>query len=126
MEPWWIYEVPNAQTAFDAIVAVERRYRPHEITGIAVISREGPDDRDHLCLCSVSNSPPNGGIDSVAEFLNGFGLRGRIVLYDLNGPGIHFLASGPTEVILGLLLRQYPGEIEIHRPEGSPQVYWAG
>ncbi len=126
MEPWWIYEVPNAQAAFDAVVAVQRRYLPDEISGLTVISGEGPDDRDHLHLCAVSNSSPNSRIDSVAEFLNGFGLRGRIVLYDLNGPDIHFPASGPTGVILGLLLLHYPGEIELRWTEGSPRIYWAG
>ncbi len=126
MEPWWIYEVPNAQVAFDAVLAVGRRYGPEEITGLAVVSREGPDDCDHLFICATSKTPPNDRIDSVAEFLEGYGRRGRIVLYDLNGPGIHFLASGPTDVILGLLLRHYPGEIEIHWPEGTPRMYWAG
>jgi hypothetical protein len=126
MERWWIYEMPSAQAAFDAVVAIERTYTLDEITGLAVISREGPDDRDHLHLCAVSNSSPNGRIDGVAEFLKGFGLRGRITLYDLNGPGIHFLATGPTKVILGLLLRYYPGEIELRWPEADPRLYRAG
>jgi hypothetical protein len=125
-ETWWIYEMPSAQAAFDAVLAVGRRYRPEEITGLAVVSREGPDDCDHLFICATSKMPPNDRIDSVAEFLKGFGLRGRITLYDLNGPGIHFLASGPTKVILGLLLRYYPGEIELRWPEAGPRLYRAG
>lgn len=68
-----IYEVSNAQAAFDAVAVVERTYTPDEITGLAVISREGPDDRDHLYLCAASENPPNGRIDGVEEFLEGFG-----------------------------------------------------
>lgn len=124
MEGWWIYEIPNAQAAFDAVVAVERRYTPDESTGLAVISREGSDDRDHLYLCATSKNPPNGRLEGVEEFLGGFGLRCPYTIDDINGPGINFLASGPAESILTLLLLQYPGDIEIHWPEGSPRIYW--
>jgi hypothetical protein len=126
MEPWWIYEVPNAQVAFDAVLAVEARYTPDEITGLAIISREGSDDRDHLYLCAASKNPPNGRLEGVEEFLGGFGRRCPYTIDDINGPGINFLASGPAESILTLLLLQYPGDIEIHRAEDSPRIYWVG
>ena len=53
MEACWIYEVPNAQAAFDAVLAVEGRYTPDEITGLAVISREGSDDRETGSKCCL-------------------------------------------------------------------------
>ena len=126
MQGWWIYEIPNAQVAFDAVLAVEARYTPDEITGLAIISREGPDDRDHLYLCAASKNPPNGRIDGVEKFLEGFGRRCPYTIDDINGPGINFLGSGPAESILTLLLLQYPGEIALRWPEGSPRIYWAG
>lgn len=125
MDGWWIYEVSNAQAAFNAVVVVERTYTPDEITGLAVISREGPDDRDHLYLWAASENPPNGRIDGVEEFLEGFGRRCPFTIDDVNGPGLNFLVSGPAESILELLLWHYPGDIEIHWPEGSPRIYWA-
>lgn len=97
MEGWWIYEIPNAQAAFDAVIAFERRYTPDEITGLAIISREGPDDRDHLYLCAASKNPPNGRLEGVEEFLRGFGRPCPFTIDDINGPGINFLASGPAD-----------------------------
>ena len=52
MQGWWIYEIPDAQVAFDAVLAVEARYTPDEITGLAIISREGSE--------SVNQSPTTG------------------------------------------------------------------
>ena len=84
------------------------------------------DDRDHLYLCAASKNPPTGRVDGVEDFLKAFGRRCPFTIDDVNGPGVHFVASGLAEVILGLLLWHYPGEIEIHWPEGSPRIYWAG
>ena len=126
MDAWWIYEVPNAQAAFDAVIAIERAYTPDEITGLSVVSREGLDDRDHLYVCAASRNPPNGRVDGVDELLGGFGRRSALAIADVEAPGITFLATGETEFILGLLLWHHAGEIELHWPEGSPRVYLAG
>lgn len=126
MDAWWIYEVPNAQAAFDTVVAIERAYTPDEITGLAVVSRQGDDDRDHLYVCAASRNPPNGRIDGVDQLLEGFGHRSALAIAEVEGPGITFLATGDTEFVLGLLLWHHPGEIEIHWPEGSHRIYGAG
>jgi hypothetical protein len=101
-------------------MAIERAHTPDEITGLGVVSREGPDDLDQLYLCAASENPPNGPINGVEELLMGFGRRSAFTIAEVDRPGAHFLASGPAELILGLLLWHYPGEIEIHWPERQP------
>jgi hypothetical protein len=127
MEQHWVYEVRNAQTAFEACFAIDRNYTPDEATGLAVYSREGRDDFDHLYVQVVSKNPPQGRIHGVDEILSRFGHRTDLTEDDLLDPrGLQFLASGPIDAILAGLLWHYPGEIELHFPEGVPPIYWAG
>ncbi len=127
MEDWWIYEVPNAQAAFEASLAIDQTYTTDDVTGLSVYSREGRDDRDHMYIAVCSTDPPHGHIDSVDEILRRFGHPVDLTVDDLNEKqGLQMVASGGSEIILGTLLWQYPGEIELHWPEGSPRIYWAG
>lgn len=127
MEQQWVYEVRNAQAAWEACLAIDRAYTPDEVTGLAVFSREGTDDRDHLYVDAMSKNPPQGRISGVDEILDRFGHRVALTEDDLLDPrGLQFLASGPIDAILTGLLWHYPGEIELHVPDGSPPIYWAG
>ncbi len=67
--------VRNPQTAFEACFAIDRNYTPDEATGLAVYSREGRDDHDHLYVQVVSKNPPQGRIHGVDEILSRFGHR---------------------------------------------------
>lgn len=127
MEQQWVYEVRNAQTAWEACLAIDRAYTPDEVTGLAVFSREGSDDRDHLYVDAVSKDPPQGRISGVDEILGAFGQRVALTEDDLLDPhGLQFLTSGPIDAILTGLLWHYPGEIELHLPDGFPPIYRAG
>ena len=127
MEEHWAYEVRNAQTAFEACLALDRAYTPDELTGLSVCSREGRDDRDHLFVIAASKNPPQGRISGVDEILSRFGHRAGLTVDDVMDPqGLQFLASGTIDAILGGLLWHYPGEIDLHLPPGTPPIYWAG
>jgi hypothetical protein len=46
---------------------------------------------------------------------------------DLDEPrGRQWVASGPVDTIVAMLLVQHPGEIELDWPEGSPRMYRDG
>lgn len=127
MEQHWVYEVRNANAAFEACLAIDRAYPPDEATGLAVYSREGTDDLDHLYVQVVSKNPPQGRISGVDAILSRFGRRTDLTEDDLLDPhGLQFLAFGPIDGILAGLLWHYPGEIELHLPKGTPPIFWAG
>ena len=93
MDRHWVYEVRNVQTAWEACLAIDRAYTPDEVTGLAVFSREGSDDRDHLYVDAVSKNPPQGRISGVDEILDRFGHRVALTEDDLLDPhGLQFLA----------------------------------
>ncbi len=50
METWWIYEVPDAQAAFEATVVTEL-IQAYEVTGVRIVARTGLDLREHLYVC---------------------------------------------------------------------------
>jgi hypothetical protein len=127
MEDWWIYEVPNAQAAFEASLAIDQTYTTDDVTGLTVYSREGCDDRDHMYLAVCSKNPPQGHIHGVDEILSRFGRRVELTQDEINEKaGLQFVASGGAEIILAGLLWQYPGEIELHWPAAGSRIYWAG
>jgi hypothetical protein len=126
MEEWWVYQLHNAQAALEAVVEIDRVFTPDEVTGLGVCSRQGPDERDHLYIAVCSKNPPQGRIHGVDEILNDYGEPSALTHDDLDEPrGRQWVASGPIDIIIAMLLVQHPGEIELHWPEGSPRIYWA-
>jgi hypothetical protein len=127
MEEWWVYELRNAQAALEAALAIDRAYTPDEVTGLGVCSRQGPDERDHLYIAVCSKNPPEGRIHGVDEILRRFGVPSAMTNDELDEPrGRQWVASGPVDIIVAMLLAQHPGEIQLDWPEGSPRIYWAG
>jgi hypothetical protein len=124
MEEWWIYQLHNAQAALEAVLAIDRTYTPDEVTGLGVCSRQGPDERDHLYIAVCSKNPPQGRIHGVDEILDRFGVPSRLTHDDLDEPrGRQWVASGPADIIVWMLLAQHPGEIDL---DGTPRVRWFG
>ncbi len=127
MEEWWVYQLHNAQAALEAVLEIDHVYTPDEVTGLGVCSRQGPDERDHLYIAVCSKDPPQGRIHDVDEILGRYGEPSVLTHDDLDEPrGRQWVASGPIDIIIAMLLVQHPGEIELDWPEGRPRIYWAG
>jgi len=107
-------------------MAIERAYAPNEITALAVMSREGHDDRDHLYVRACGENLPEARIVGVYELLIRFGWRSDLSIEDAGRPGAQFIAGGPAASILGALLRQHPGEIRTNQPKRRRWVSWGG
>jgi len=126
METWWFYEMPNAQAAFDSVVELILSHGHGEWTGVGVVSRAWSDDRDHLYLFVWSVDPPR-PVAGIERVLNEHGRRSTISFAELVEPeGLQLYGSGDGLTTLGFMLWQFPGEIELHWPEGSPRIYWVG
>lgn len=126
METWWFYEMPSAQAAFDAVVELILKFGRGEWAGVGVVSREGNDDRDHLYIFVWSVDPPR-PIDGIERVLDVHGRRSTVTFKELHDPqGMQLYGSGDGLTTLGFMLWQFPGEIELRWPEGSPRIYWAG
>jgi len=126
METWWFYEMPSAQAVFDAVAELILNDSRDAVTGVGVVSREGKDDRDHLYLF-VWSVDPLGPVVGIEGVLDVHGRRSTITFAELVEPdGIQLYASGDGVTLMGFLLWQFPGEIELHLPEGSPRIYSAG
>jgi hypothetical protein len=124
MEEWWVYELRNAQAALEAALAIDHAYTPDEVTGLGVCSRQGPDERDHLYIAVCSKDPPEGRIHGVDEILCRFGIPSAMTNDELDEPrGRKWVASGPVDIIVAMLLAQHPGEIQLDSPDGSPRIY---
>ena len=55
------------------------------------------------------------------------GRRSTVTFKELHDPeGMQLYGSGDGLTLLGFMLWQFPGEIELQWPEGSPRIYWAG
>ncbi len=127
MEEWWVYQLRNAQAALDAVLAIDRAYTPDEVTGLGVCSRQGPDERDHLYIAVCSKNPPQSRIRGVDEILGRYGVPSAMSHDDLDEPrGRQWVASGPIDIIVAMLLAQHPGEFQVDWPEGTSLSYWAG
>ncbi len=115
MEEWWVYQLHNAQAALEAVLEIDGTYTPDEVTGLGVCSRQGHDERDHLYIAICSKNPPQGRIYGVDEILRRYGVRSALTHDDLDEPrGRQWVASGPADIIVWMLLVQHPGEIELH------------
>jgi hypothetical protein len=116
METWWFYEMPNAQAAYYAILELILNYSRDEVTGLGAVSREGPDERDHLYIFVCSKDPP-GPVDGIDELLDDHGHRSSITWPELvEKEGLQLYGSGDGLTLLGFLLWHYPGEIEVRWP----------
>jgi hypothetical protein len=70
--------------------------------------------------------PPQGRIHGIDDILSRYGEPSALTHDDLDEPrGRQWVASGPIDIIIAMLLVQHPGEIELDWPEGSPRIYWA-
>ena len=126
METWWFYEMPNAQAAFDSVVELILNYSRGEWAGAGVVSREGSDDRDHLYLF-VWSVDPTRSVAKIESVLDVHGRRSTVTFKELHDPeGMQIYGSGDGLTLLGFMLWQFPGEIELRWPEGSPRIYRAG
>jgi hypothetical protein len=124
MEEWWVYELRNAQAALEAVLAIDRTFTPDEVTGLGACSRQGPDERDHLYIAVCTKNPPQGRIHGVDEILCRFGVPSSLTHDDLDEPrGRQWVASGPADIIVWMLVVQHHGEIRLDRREGSPWTY---
>lgn len=127
MEEQWVYELRNAQAVLDAALAIDRAYTPDEVTGLGVCSRQGRDERDHLFIAVISKNPPQGRIHGVDQILSRFGVRSAMTVDELNEPrGRQWVASGPVDIIVAMLLAQHPGEIQLDCPGGATLGTWPG
>jgi hypothetical protein len=117
METWWIYEMPSAQAAYDAVFDLILNYNHHEVTGLGAVSREGKDDRDHLYVIAWSEDPPR-PVEGIGELLDDHGRRSTIALPELLEPeGLQLYGYGDGLSLMGFLLWHHPGEIEVRWPE---------
>lgn len=84
------------------------------MTGLGVCSRQGRDEGDHLYIAVCSKNPPQGRIHGVDQILNRFGVPSAMTHDDLDEPrGRQWVASGPVDIIIAMLLVQHPGEIQL-------------
>jgi hypothetical protein len=114
VEDWWVYELHNAQAALEAALAIDIAFTPDEVTGLGVCSRQGPDERDHLYIAVCSKNPPQGRIYGVDQILSRFGVPSAMTHDDLDEPrGRQWVASGPVDIIIAMLLVQHAGEIRM-------------
>lgn len=121
MEPWWIYEMPSAQAAYDAVFDLILNYNHHEVTGLGAVSREGKDDRDHLYLIACTEDPPC-PVEGIDELLDDHGRRSTITLPELiEEDGLQLYGYGDGLSLMGFLLWHHPGEIEVRWPERRRQ-----
>jgi hypothetical protein len=122
MEMWWIYEMPSAQAAYDAVFELILNYSRDEISGLGAVSREGNDDRDHLYVFACSKDPlwP---VEGIEELLDDYGRRSTITLHELMEPeGLQLCGSGNGLTLMGFLLWHHPGDIEVRWPERRRRV----
>lgn len=127
MEEWWVYQFHNAQAALEAVLEIDRIYTPDEVTGLGVCSRQGTDERDHLYIAVCSKNLPEGRNDGVDEILSRYGEPSVLTHDDLDEPrGRQWVASGPVDIIVWMLLVQHPGEIQIDWREVASHVRWTG
>jgi hypothetical protein len=121
METWWIYEMPSAQAAYDAVFDLILNYTHDEVTGLGAVSREGKDDRDHLYVFVCSQDPPQ-PVEGIDELLDDHGRRSTITLPELmEDEGLQFCGYGNGLTLMGFLLWHHPGEIEVRWPERRRQ-----
>jgi hypothetical protein len=120
MEEWWVYQLHTAQAALEAALEIDRVYTPDEVTGLGVCSRQGPDERDPLYIAVCSKNPPQGRIHGVDEILSRYGEPSVLTHDDLDEPrGRQWVASGPIDIIVWMLVVQHPGELRIAWPGRS-------
>jgi hypothetical protein len=121
MEKWWFYEMPNAQAVYDAVLELILNFNRDEVTGLGAVSREGKDDRDHLYVYVCSKNPP-GPVEGIDELLDDHGSRSTITWAELmDEDGLQLYGAGDGLTLMGFLLWQYPGEIEVRWPKRGPR-----
>ena len=121
METWWIYEMPSAQAAYDAVFDLILNHNHREVTGLGAVSREGKDDRDHLYVFAWSEDP-SGPVEEIDELLDDHGRRSTITLPELfEEDGLQLYGYGDGLSLMGFLLWHHPGEIEVRWPERRRQ-----
>ena len=125
MDLWWIYEVPDAQAAFAAAVAVDLADIQCKVTGTRVVARIGHDDREHLFFCIRTDGWPPDDIDQTFEILDRLGTpTARSMNMITEAPGLQAMATGRPATLMTFLMWLYPGSIQINMPEGTPRIIW--
>lgn len=124
MDTWWIYEVPDAQAAFEATVVAELT-KVGEVTGVRIVARAGLDLRDHLYFCMRMKGEPKDDRDRTLEILSRLGDPTAFTMSDLvDRRGLLALATGRPATMIAYLMWLYPGSIHVDMPEGTPAIIW--
>ena len=114
METWWIYEVPNAQAAFDAVAALGLRFGHDAQVAIGFVSREDLFVRDYLFVYVLVSDPLNRDMSGVDDLLTRFGIPRDLTIDELlDEEGLHLMSTGAATVTLGFLVERFHGEIDV-------------
>ena len=114
METWWIYEMPSAQAAFDAVSALDLNFGHDAHVAFGFVSREELFVRDYLFVYVLVSDPLNRDMSGVDDLLTRFGIPRDLTIDELlDEEGLHLMSTGPAETTLGFLVERFPGEIEV-------------
>ncbi len=126
MEQWWILEVPDAQTAFEATVVTEL-IRAYEVTGVRIVARTGLDLREHLFVCLRTRGKPkvDESRDRALEAFCRLGDPTALTMADLiNSERLRALATGRPATMIAYLMWLYPGSYHVDLAENTPPIIW--
>ena len=126
MEQWWILEVPDAQTAFEATVVTEL-IQAYEVTGVRIVARTGLDLREHLFVCMRTRGEPrvDEAQDRAMEVFCRLGDPTAFTMADLVDPDrLRALATGRPATMIAYLMWLYPGSYHVGMPESMPAIIW--
>lgn len=126
MEQWWILEVPDAQTAFEATVVTEH-IQAYEVTGVRIVARMGLDPREHLYVCMRTKRKPKSdeARDRALEVFCRLGHPTAYTMADLIDPQrLRALATGRPATVIAYLMWLYPGRYHVEVPEGTSAIIW--
>jgi hypothetical protein len=127
MEQWWILEVPDAQTAFEAAVVTEL-IQVYEVTAVRIVARTELDLREHLYVCMRTSREPkvDEAQDRALEVFCHLGNPTLFSMADLIDPErVQALATGGPATMIAYLMWRYPGRYRVDLPLGTRAI-WGG
>ena len=126
MEQWWILEVPDAQTAFEATVVTEL-IKAYEVTAVRIVALRGLDLREHLYVCMLTKGKPkvDEARDRALEVFCRLGDPTVFTMADLiDRRRLRPLATGRPATMIAYLVWLYPGRYRVDLPEGTSAIIW--
>jgi hypothetical protein len=126
VEQWWILEVPDAQTAFEAVVVTEL-IRAYDVTAVRIVARTELDLREHLYVCMRTSREPkvDEARDRALEVFCRLGDPTALTMADLvDRQGLLALATGRPATMIAYLMWLYPGRYRVDLREGTPPIIW--